>query len=294
MLAPSSLPRALTPSRAHSLACSLPRSPLPSPPPLTPPLTLRPSTHFKPPFLPLRLHFHDPRSDTAVLHVGDFRAAPCLRGDPTLLRLLRERPVDTLYLDTTYCRPHYTFPEQEAACASMAEITRRELGRAPRTLFLCSSYSIGKENAVEAVARAAGVPALVTAHRARMLRWCDRWDDALYTEHDDDGGCTGGGTAGGGASGGTVSDAGGGVRERGRGGGCSSGDGIGSMDGEGTGTPVDKSTDRGKSTGGGTSAGSGKRKALPPQAAVHVVPFSKNGAEEHEDLAAILKKHGGR
>lgn len=227
-----------------------------------------------------------------------------MRGDPTLLRLLRERPVDTLYLDTTYCRPHYTFPEQEAACASMAEITRRELGRAPRTLFLCSSYSIGKENAVEAVARAAGVPALVTAHRGRMLRWCDRWDDALYTEHDDGGGYTGGGTAGGGASGGTVGDAGGGVRERGRGrgrgGGCSSEDGIGSRDGEGTGTPVDKSADsvhsstNGKSTGGGTSAGSGKRKALPPQAAVHVVPFSKNGAEEHEDLAAILKKHGGR
>jgi DNA cross-link repair 1A protein len=38
----------------------------------------------------------------------------------------------------------------------MATVVRAEVAREPRTLFLVGSYSIGKERAVAAVARAAG------------------------------------------------------------------------------------------------------------------------------------------
>ena len=63
---------------------------------------------------------------------------------------------------------------------------KKELAREPKTLFLCSTYQVGKENAVEAVVRAAGGKAHVTKDRARLLRMSERWDDALHTEVDSD------------------------------------------------------------------------------------------------------------
>ncbi len=127
-------------------------------------------------------HFRDRRSGRVVLHTGDFRASTGVCEDPQLRELLRQSPVDLLYLDTTYCKPAYTFPDQAEVCATMARITREELEREPQTLFVVGSYSIGKENAIEAVARAASSCALVSPDRARTLRLSGRWDDSLYTE----------------------------------------------------------------------------------------------------------------
>jgi hypothetical protein len=47
--------------------------------------------------------------------------------DDTVLASVR---VDTLFLDTTYCLPRYTFPSQEDAVAAMAEVRRRAAGLA--------------------------------------------------------------------------------------------------------------------------------------------------------------------
>ena len=41
---------------------------------------------------------------------------------------------------------------------------------------------MGKEKAIEAVARAAGGRALVSARRALSLRLCGEWDETLHTE----------------------------------------------------------------------------------------------------------------
>ena len=91
----------------------------------------------------------------SVLHTGDFRYEPSMLSHPALLRARAAGSLDTLYLDTTYCDPRWTFPDRDVACEAMAEIVRRELRREPRTLFLVGSYAVGKERAVRAVARAA-------------------------------------------------------------------------------------------------------------------------------------------
>jgi DNA cross-link repair 1A protein len=50
-----------------------------------------------------------------------------------------------LYLDTTYCRPHFTFMDQSESLEQIAQVVHAELAREPATLFLLGSYSIGME-----------------------------------------------------------------------------------------------------------------------------------------------------
>ena len=50
-------------------------------------------------------------SGATVLHTGDFRASPDMESYPEFWQL--DFRVDTLYLDTSYCRPEYDFPNQD-------------------------------------------------------------------------------------------------------------------------------------------------------------------------------------
>jgi DNA cross-link repair 1A protein len=94
--------------------------------------------------------------------------------------------VHTIYLDTTYWQPRWSFPPQEDSLRMLETLVAAELGREPRTLFLVGSYQIGKEKAIAAVARAASGRALVPARRAVSLRLCHAWDDTIHTEVDAD------------------------------------------------------------------------------------------------------------
>jgi len=133
------------------------------------------------------VHLRHKATGRIVLHTGDFRAARRVREDPALHRLIRTHgKIDELLLDTTYCAPQWKFPDQDDVCAAMGEITRRELAREPRTLFLVGSYQIGKERAVAAVARAANSRAGVGWHRARTLKLSGWWDDSLFVCEDDE------------------------------------------------------------------------------------------------------------
>eukprot|EP00041_Stephanoeca_diplocostata_P036670 m.1347437 g.1347437 ORF g.1347437 m.1347437 type:complete len:599 (-) comp24912_c0_seq6:3797-5593(-) len=128
-------------------------------------------------------HFHDRRTGVTVMHVGDFRAAPCVVDNPYLESLLSKNDIDTLYLDTTYAKPKHTFPDQAEVLTEMAKIAKRELQREPKTLFLCGSYSIGKERAIETLCTALDARALVSVNKFSTLTICKR-DLTLYTMED--------------------------------------------------------------------------------------------------------------
>lgn len=87
---------------------------------------------------------------TVILHTGDFRWCSKKHGQhPALVN-----GVDILMLDSTYLQPKWTFPPQEEAIARMADIMRTEAAENDsKTLFVCSSYHIGKERAYLGVAK---------------------------------------------------------------------------------------------------------------------------------------------
>lgn len=87
-----------------------------------------------------------------VLHTGDFRADPSMETYPELLSCR----VQTLYLDTTYCSPEYTFPRQQEVINFAASTAFELVTLNPRTLVVCGSYSVGKEKVFLALAEVLG------------------------------------------------------------------------------------------------------------------------------------------
>ncbi|XP_029954319.1 DNA cross-link repair 1A protein isoform X1 [Salarias fasciatus] len=87
-----------------------------------------------------------------VLHTGDFRADPSMEAYPQLLGCR----VQTLYLDTTYCSPEYTFPKQQEVINFAANSAFESVTLNPRTLVVCGSYSVGKEKVFLALAEVLG------------------------------------------------------------------------------------------------------------------------------------------
>ncbi len=55
-----------------------------------------------------------------VLHVGDFRADASMEADAQLSL----RPIDTLYLDTTYCDEYYKLPPQKDVLEYVRQLVR--------------------------------------------------------------------------------------------------------------------------------------------------------------------------
>ncbi|XP_028423231.1 DNA cross-link repair 1A protein isoform X3 [Perca flavescens] len=88
----------------------------------------------------------------SVLHTGDFRADPSMETYPELVSCR----VQTLYLDTTYCSPEYTFPRQQEVINFAANTAFELVTLNPRTLVVCGSYSVGKEKVFLALAEVLG------------------------------------------------------------------------------------------------------------------------------------------
>lgn len=129
------------------------------------------------------------------------RYAPHLKSDPHLQRFVG---ADAVFLDTTYCNKRHTFPPQEESIAYVVAAVKRLLaGQAgeaepdapdgpehaddsaaapgadapapktpagPRRVILISTYGIGKERILSAVAATTGLRLAVTEKKLAVMR----------------------------------------------------------------------------------------------------------------------------
>ncbi|KAM9133008.1 DNA cross-link repair 1A protein isoform 1-T2 [Pangshura tecta] len=101
-----------------------------------------------------------------MLHTGDFRADPSMEHCPLLIG----RKIHTLYLDTTYCSPEYTFPSQQEVIQFAINTAFETVTLNPRTLVVCGTYSIGKEKVFLAIAQVLGSKASMSQDKYKTLQ----------------------------------------------------------------------------------------------------------------------------
>ncbi|XP_054493349.2 DNA cross-link repair 1A protein [Agelaius phoeniceus] len=105
-------------------------------------------------------------SGAVILHTGDFRADPSMERYPALMG----QKIHTLYLDTTYCSPEYTFPAQQEVIQFAVNIAFETVTLNPRTLVVCGTYSIGKEKVFLAIAEVLGSKASMSRDKYKTLQ----------------------------------------------------------------------------------------------------------------------------
>lgn len=102
---------------------------------------------------------------TVILHTGDFRANPSMERS-----LLAGHKVHTLYLDTTYCSPEFTFPSQQEVIQFAINTAFEAVTLNPRALVVCGTYCIGKEKVFLAVADVLGSKVGMSQEKYRTLQ----------------------------------------------------------------------------------------------------------------------------
>lgn len=102
---------------------------------------------------------------TVILHTGDFRANPSMERS-----LLAGHRVHTLYLDTTYCSPEFTFPSQQEVIQFAINTAFEAVTLNPRALVVCGTYCIGKEKVFLAVADVLGSKVGMSQEKYKTLQ----------------------------------------------------------------------------------------------------------------------------
>ncbi|KAL9550134.1 hypothetical protein MBANPS3_004874 [Mucor bainieri] len=158
------------------------------------------------------------KDNLRYLHTGDFRACPKMCLHP----MLKEQPLDIVYLDTTYLDPKYSFPSQDSCIQTACELVRRHNGvinnedlssngkridhwfaqekkeiitdhspqqtddsndKKHRLLVVVGTYSLGKENIFIEIAKTLGSKIFVTDQKRAILEtFHDQELNALLTD----------------------------------------------------------------------------------------------------------------
>ncbi|CAG2106195.1 unnamed protein product [Medioppia subpectinata] len=87
------------------------------------------------------------------LHTGDFRANHSFFAYQQLIC----KPIDTIFLDTTYCDPKYDFLPQKDILKTIVSIADEHYKKNKKVLIVCGTYTIGKENVFIEIANALGL-----------------------------------------------------------------------------------------------------------------------------------------
>ena len=96
------------------------------------------------------------------------RAVPAMEEYPALWNV----SVDTVYLDTTYCKEQHDFPSQSDVIERTKELVRQhlDLDDAKKTLIAVGSYTIGKERIFLALAEMLDCKVWANAEKTRVLK----------------------------------------------------------------------------------------------------------------------------
>eukprot|EP00079_Xenopus_tropicalis_P031540 XP_017945311.1 PREDICTED: DNA cross-link repair 1A protein [Xenopus tropicalis] len=109
---------------------------------------------------------------TTILHTGDFRADRSMESYPALIG----QRVHTLYLDTTYCSPEYTFPPQQEAIQFAVNTAFETVTLHSRTLVVCGTYAVGKEKVFLAIADVLGCKVCMSQDKYRTMQCLESAD----------------------------------------------------------------------------------------------------------------------
>jgi DNA cross-link repair 1A protein len=86
----------------------------------------------------------------------------------------RTQNLDEIFLDTTYCDPKYSLPDQQEAIKETVKVAIEQVGLSKRnkdrTLMLFGAYTIGKERIYLSVAEKLGLKVFVDSRRYRILK----------------------------------------------------------------------------------------------------------------------------
>ncbi|CAK8681601.1 unnamed protein product [Clavelina lepadiformis] len=101
-----------------------------------------------------------------MLHTGDFRANQEIQNH----NILKETPINTLYLDTTYLDSKYNFPPQREVIEFTSNEVYSILVDNPKTLIVTGTYCIGKEKIFMGIAKRLNNKVCVTRDKFNVLK----------------------------------------------------------------------------------------------------------------------------
>ncbi|XP_059472260.1 uncharacterized protein LOC132194782 [Neocloeon triangulifer] len=104
---------------------------------------------------------------TNIVHTGDFRFSPNMESYPSFWNI----EIHHLHLDTTYCNPMYDFDSQEEILQRVVSLAEeKHLKSGEKCLFVCGSYTIGKEKVFLEIAKNFNLKFFANTPKRRILK----------------------------------------------------------------------------------------------------------------------------